>query len=109
MKRPGEYILVHWEDISTHEDGWVDLEEMQARRAINVFSVGWAAREDNTHLYIVMDWCDGEGNTIGKIPKAAIRSLKKVKLRGFPPREKEKSPQNADNQVVDGFGEVPLG
>ena len=78
-----------WEDPSTEWEGWVDLDSVAAKKPELVFSLGWPAREDDTHLYIVMDWSDGKGNVMGKIPKHSIIARKKVKLRNFPPKAKE--------------------
>jgi len=89
MDKPKEYELVLWEDPASEFDGWVDLSKMQATKPELVFSVGWYAREDENHLYLVMDWSDGKGNTVGKIPLSAIKDRKKIKLRGFPGKERK--------------------
>lgn len=88
MNKPEKYEIVLWEDPSSDFSGWIDLDKMQASSAELVFSIGWPAREDETHLYLVMDWSEGKGNTVGKIPLTAIKKRKSIKLRGFPPKDK---------------------
>ena len=90
MQKPKEYWLILWEDPATDWDGWVDLEDMGVKALDMVFSVGFPAREDDTHVYVVMDWSKQKGNTVGKIPKHAIKAIKKIALRGFPPKEEKK-------------------
>lgn len=92
MNKPESYEIILWEDPSSDFSGWVDLSKMSASQAELVFSVGWLAREDTTHLYLVMDWSEGKGNTVGKIPLTAIKERKSIKLRGFPPKPKKVEP-----------------
>jgi hypothetical protein len=88
--KPKEFWLVQWEDIATHDEGtWFDIDKFKEKDPTLVFSVGWPVRESEHFYYICMDYCDGEGTTLGKIPKTAVRHIKKVKLRGFPPKEKK--------------------
>jgi hypothetical protein len=89
MSKPKEYEMVIWEDPASDFDGWQDISKMGNMKLVEVFSIGWPVREDETHLYLAMDWNDGECNTIGKIPKSAISARKRINLRGFPPKEKK--------------------
>jgi hypothetical protein len=84
MLKPKHYYLVVWEDPATEYDSWFDINSMSAKDPSLVFSLGWESRDDTNHLYILMDWSENKGNTVGKIPLSAIRYLKKIKLTGFP-------------------------
>ena len=86
--RPKEFVIILWEDPSSDFDGWQDIAKLAATKMTTVFSIGWPVREDENHLYLAMDWSDDSCNTIGKIPKHAIKARKLVRLKGFPPKEK---------------------
>jgi hypothetical protein len=88
--KPQEYEVIEWVDPSSDWDGWQDIEKIANTRSVVCYSIGWPIREDEVFVYLAMDYSDGTCNTIGKIPHAAIKSRKKVKLRGFPPKEKKK-------------------
>jgi hypothetical protein len=88
--KPKQYELVMWEDPASDFDGWKDIDTMAAMKPELVYSVGWPVRDDDTYLYLAMDWHSEQCNTVGKIPKAAIKARKAIQLRGFPPKEKKK-------------------
>jgi hypothetical protein len=89
-KKPQAYELVLWEDPATDWDGWTDVDAISVKQPELVYSIGWPVRDDDIYLYLAMDWHNEEINTLGKIPKAAIKARKRIQLRGFPPKEKKK-------------------
>lgn len=84
--KPKQYELVLWEDPASNFEGWTAITKIDSADVDHVFSVGWPVREDDHFLWLAMDWHDDEANTLGKIPKTAILSRKKINLRGFPPK-----------------------
>lgn len=88
MSKPKEYVMILWEDPTSEWDGWQDIQKLAATKVTEVFSVGWPVREDDTHVYLSMDWSDESCHTVGKIPKSAIKARKLVKMKNFPPRIK---------------------
>ena len=99
--KPKAYELVLWEDPASEFGGWVDIELMVATTAVRVYSIGWPVREDDSYLYLAMDFHDGEANTIGKIPINAIKARKRINLRGFPPKDKSKLPKALEEWAKD--------
>jgi hypothetical protein len=89
VSKPKAYELVLWLDPATDYDGWTPVTQIANKAAEMVYSVGWPVREDDTTLYLAMDFHDDEANTIGKIPLNAIKARKRINLRGFPPKEKK--------------------
>ena len=99
MRKPKEYELILWEDPSSDYDGWKKIEDLGVSHPELAFSIGWPVYEDEHIVRLAMDWCDGECNTRGKIPKTAIKARKKLNLRGFPPKEKKANDQNSREPV----------
>jgi hypothetical protein len=87
--KPKAYELVIWIDPASEFEGWQRIDKMVATESVEVYSIGWPVREDETTLYLAMDFHDNEANTIGKIPLNAIKARKRVNLRGFPPKVKQ--------------------
>lgn len=85
--KPKAYELIMWLDPATEFDGWTRVDKMVGTPEVLVYSIGWPVREDETTLYISMDYHDEEVNTIGRIPLNAIKARKRINLRGFPPKE----------------------
>ena len=81
MDKPGKYTIVLWEDPASEYDGWQSIKSFAAKEPELVFSIGWLVRDDPTHLYLAMDWHSAQCNTVGKIPKAAVKWRKSVKIR----------------------------
>jgi len=84
MRLPKFYEMVLWEDPASDFDGWQDIGKLASTEPDLVVSVGWPVREDENYLYLAMDWSEGKCNTIGRLPKSAIRQRRRVRLRGFP-------------------------
>lgn len=102
-QKPKQYELVMWEDPASNFDGWQDIEGLNAKSLSIVYSVGWPVKETEHFLYLAMDWCKEEANTIGEIPISGIKARKVINLRGFPPKEKKKPFLD----IVGTFGVVP--
>lgn len=90
MAKPKKFVVVEWEDISGEEDGWLDVKKAQDTPPTLVWSIGWIYRENNTYVYLAMDWCDDDSvHQRGKISKSVIRHVKELPFpRNFKPKAK---------------------
>ncbi|MHA1962422.1 MAG: hypothetical protein ACW99U_19635 [Candidatus Thorarchaeota archaeon] len=96
-----EYELVLWED-PTSDFGWKKDDEAKVIVPALVTSIGFVIAETDSHLVMAMDWHDGWNNTRGLIPLYAIKARKRIKVRGFPPKEKKRE----RNDDADGSAEL---
>jgi hypothetical protein len=79
MDRP-KIIAIEWVDPDSIS-GWKDPAKLHEVEGSVVVSVGMLVREDDTYLYIAMDWAkDGDVNTVGRIRRELISKRKEVNL-----------------------------
>jgi hypothetical protein len=86
--RPGKFVIVEWEDISSEDDSWVDVKKAVSSLPTIVWSIGWLISTEGEYVRLAMDWCEDQTvHQRGKIPKSVVRKIREVKFRGFPKRK----------------------
>ena len=84
MKRPlNKLVEVFWEDITSHNSGWVDRETAIANAQLTqVYTVGYVLEDTPKILKLAMMQAlsnDGEVGVTCTIPKGVIRRMKVLK------------------------------
>lgn len=80
-----DMVVVQWLDITSSNNGWFSLEEVEKLTPALCYTPGWIVKEDQNYLYVASAVATHEGevdysfDTV--IPKGVVKKIIKIKTK----------------------------
>jgi hypothetical protein len=103
-------VTILWEDITGHDGGWQEVEEVQSKMPVKIVTAGLFLSEDEKYLRLASDWSwDGSVHTVNVIPKSVILARRDqnipMAMWPKPPAKRRRSKAKAAKALASEAGE----